>query len=197
MLVSDLPPHLRGERALASYFEGMGMCVESVSLCREVGGLKGLIGRRTEALVRLEKAWTDYLGNPSSVDVLLDPSESAVPPLIDLEDGHGGHSNSNSEGRPSVVVPHRKRPTVRPGWFKPKTDALEYYERWFREADAAVQQRRRTGKFRAAQTAFVTFEKMSSAVSLSPSRHYFFFPLRFLFRNSIPLQITSSKSPPK
>ncbi len=36
VLVTDLPNHLRGERALAVYFENMGLTVESVSICREV-----------------------------------------------------------------------------------------------------------------------------------------------------------------
>lgn len=172
VLVTKIPRHLQGERSLAVYFENMGLQVESVNLCREIGGLEGLLRKRTEALLKLEKSWTDYLGNPSSVDVY-DPSDNAIPPLIDLEDGNGGqlrrgyeraYGNEN-QGTPSIVVPHRKRPTIRPGWFKPKTDALEYYENEFREADAAVQKRRKSGKFKASHVAFVTFEKMSSAVS--------------------------------
>lgn len=165
VMVTDLPPHLRGERALAVYFESMDLTVESVSLCREVSTLRKLIDIRTRALLRLEKAWTDYLGNPSVVDVF-DPSDSAVPPLVDLEEGRAPSPSRMSP----LVVPHRKRPTIRPGWFKSKMDALEYLEERFKEADEAVKQRRKTGKFKASHTAFVTFEKMSSAVS-SPC-HY-------------------------
>ena len=170
VLVTQIPRHLRGERALAVYFENMGLQVESVSLCRDVGGLEGLLRRRTEALLNLEKSWTDYLGNPSSVDVY-DPSDNAIPPLIDLEEGsrdgqiRRGYGDNENRGTPSIVVPHRKRPTIRPGWFQPKTDALEYYEEEFKRADQAVQERRKTGKFKASHVAFVTFEKMSSAVS--------------------------------
>jgi calcium permeable stress-gated cation channel len=43
-------------------------------------------------------------------------------------------------------------------------DALEYLETQFKDADEEVRKKRRTGKFKATQTAFVTFEKMSSAV---------------------------------
>ena len=157
VLVTNLPNHLQGERPLAEYFENMGMSVESVTVCREVSSLKRLLDRRTNALLELERAWTKYVGNPSTVEEY-DP-EDIVAPLVDLEaeDGHG------PRGR--LVVPHRKRPTIRLGWFR-KVDALEYLEKQFREADEMVKKRRRSGRFRATQCAFVTFEKMSSAVSL-------------------------------
>ena len=160
VMVSDLPPHLRGERALAVYFENMGLTVESVSVCREVHALKALIDERTKALLELEKAWTDYLGNPSNVDVVA-PSDNPLPFLVDVEEGR---STSTTYASP-LVVPHRKRPTIRPGWFSPKKDALEHLELCFKEADQAVRQKRKIGKFKPSHTAFVTFEKMSSAVS--------------------------------
>lgn len=161
-LVTDLPNHLRGERALAVYFENMGLTVESVSLCREVNTLKILLDRRTDALLALEKMWVQYLGNPSTVEAV-DPSSSA-PPLIDIE---GGDQSTSADGNAvRFVVPHRKRPTMRPGWFKPEVDALEHLENCFKEADEAVRQKRKTAKFKASQSAFVTFEKMSSAVRL-------------------------------
>lgn len=160
VMVSELPNHLCGERALAVYFENMGLTVESVSVVREVLTLKTLLDRRTNALMKLEQAWTEYLGNPSNAEVMVDPS--ALPPLIDIE----GEPNRN--GRGTIVIPNRKRPTIRPGWFLPKVDALEYLEAQFKEADHAVQQKRKSGKFRASRVAFVTFEKMSSAVRNSP-----------------------------
>ncbi|EIN04656.1 DUF221-domain-containing protein [Punctularia strigosozonata HHB-11173 SS5] len=158
VMITQLPAHLRGERALAEYFEGMDLAVESVSVCREVGSLKRLIDARTRALLKLEKAWVDYVGNPSTVESY-DPAESVAPPLVDVADGVA--DAEAQRGR--VVVPHRPRPTIRVGWFGPKVDALEYLETKFKEADEAVRKKRRTGKFKATQTAFVTFEKMSSA----------------------------------
>lgn len=160
VLVTNLPNHLQGERPLAEYFENMGLLVESVTVCREVGSLKILLDRRTRALLALERAWVSYVGNPSSVEEY-DPEDSVDPPLVDVDAERG----RVSQGR--LVVPHRKRPTMRPGWFKPKVDALEYLETQFREADELVKKRRKTGKFKATQAAFVTFEKMSSAVSFS------------------------------
>lgn len=156
VLVTELPNHLQGERPLAEYFENMGMAVESVTVCREVGSLKVLLDKRTKALLALETAWVSYVGNPSTVEEY-DP-EDGVAPLLDV-DVEGGTS---SQAR--LVIPHRKRPTMRTGWFKPKVDALEYLEAQFKEADELVKKRRRTGKFKATRAAFVTFEKMSSAV---------------------------------
>lgn len=156
VLVTNLPNHLKGERPLAEYFENMGLAVESVTVCREVSSLKILLDKRTSALLALEKAWVDYVGNPSSVEEY-DP-EGAGAQLVDLD------IEDAQPRQGKLVVPHKKRPTMRPGWFKPKVDSLEYLEKEFREADELVKKRRKTGKFRATQSAFVTFEKMSSAV---------------------------------
>ena len=157
VLVTNLPIHLRSERTLAEYFENMDMAVESVSVCRELGALKTLLDQRTEALLDLERAWVKYVGNPSTVEEY-DPEGNGISLLVDTD----------IEGQPTqnrLVVPHRKRPTIRPGWFKPRVDALEYLEARFKEADELVKKKRRS-KFKSTKTAFVTFEKMSSAVCL-------------------------------
>lgn len=157
VLVTGLPNHLRGERALAEHFENMELSVEGVSVVREVGSLKSLLDKRTEALLRLEKTWVDYVGNPSTVETY-DPSDHAM-----LADGDPTIIEGQPPGR--VVVPHRKRPTIRPTWFSKRVDALEYLEQQFQQSDEAVRRRRKLGKFKATDAAFVTFEKMSSAVS--------------------------------
>ncbi|SCZ96759.1 BZ3500_MvSof-1268-A1-R1_Chr4-1g06692 [Microbotryum saponariae] len=79
VLVTDLPPHLRSEKALADYFESIhlneaheapsGLGVDSVVVTRAVGGMKELLHERTKALMALEKAWVDWLGNPVPVPV--------------------------------------------------------------------------------------------------------------------------------
>jgi hypothetical protein len=157
-MVTNLPNKLQGERPLAEYFENMGLSVESVSVCREVASLKNLLDKRTTALLALEAAWVQYVGNPSTVETF-DPSDSPMP-ILDLEAATPG------DGLSKFVVPHHKRPTMRPGWFKPKVDSLEYLEAQFKQADELVKQRRMR-KFKATQVAFVTFEKMSSAVRLA------------------------------
>lgn len=156
ILVTKLPSHLQGERALAEYFENIGLAVESVSVCRDIGSLRTLLDGRTKALLKLESEWVKYVGNPSSVESY-DPSDNAP------ADGEP----SALEGQPGrLVVPQKKRPTLRPGWFKAKVDALEFLEAEFKRADESVKKWRRSGKFRSSHAAFVTFEKMSSAVGL-------------------------------
>jgi hypothetical protein len=137
----------------------MGLSVESVTVCREVDTLKSLLDLRTKALLKLESAWTKYVGNPSVVESY-DPSENVIPHFSDGEPS----LLENQQGR--FVVPHRQRPITRPGWFSRKVDALEYLETKFTEADEKVKRWRRIGKTKATQVAFVTFEKMSSAVSV-------------------------------
>ncbi|KAG6811557.1 hypothetical protein H0H92_006861 [Tricholoma furcatifolium] len=156
VLVTDLPNHLQGERPLAEYFEHMGLAVESVTVCREVSNLKKLLDKRTKALLDLERAWVSYVGNPSSVEEY-DPEYMDFAPLVDVD------VEEAQPRRGRFVVPHRKRPTMRTGWFTPQVDALEYLEKQFKDADEVVKKRRRNGRFRATQSAFVTFEKMSSA----------------------------------
>ncbi|KAJ3503140.1 hypothetical protein NLJ89_g8565 [Agrocybe chaxingu] len=155
VLVTNLPHHLQGERTLAEYFENMDLAVESVTVCREVGSLKTLLDQRTKALLALEAAWVSYVGNPSTVEEY-DPETNGIA-LVDT-DIEGGAQQAQK-----LVVPHRQRPTIRPGWFKPRVDALEYLEAEFRKADELVKKKRRFGKYRSTGAAFVTFEKMSSA----------------------------------
>ncbi|PVF96948.1 DUF221-domain-containing protein [Serendipita vermifera] len=160
VMVTNLPNHLQSEQKLAVYFENMGLAVESVNLVRHAEVLNKLIDKRTEALLKLEAKWTKYVGNPSSVESY-DPSQnvrSDHAPLIDLNDP------DTMESQPvRVVVPHQKRPLVRPGWFTPKVDALEYHQKEFEDLNEQVRKKRKMGKFKATSTAFVTFEKMSGA----------------------------------
>ncbi|KAF9261079.1 DUF221-domain-containing protein [Marasmius fiardii PR-910] len=160
IMITRLPRHLQGERPLAEYFESMDMAVESVSIVREVGSLKTLLDQRTKALLELEQAWVSYVGNPSTVEEYDPESNANMPSLMDDDDLERGITPVQ---RGRLVVPHRKRPTLRPGWFSAKVDALEYLEKKFRDLDELVKRRRRTGRFKATETAFVTFEKMSAA----------------------------------
>jgi hypothetical protein len=165
IMVTDLPKHLRGERALAVHFEKMDLSVESVNLCRELGSLEDLIRERTDVLLQLESAWTQYVGNPSPVEDY-DPSVnvrndiSSGPNTIDI--GAGGTDEEVQRAR--LVVPHRRRPTIRTSFYGKKADALEYLQQKFSEADEAVRRKRKTARFNATATAFVTFKTMAPAV---------------------------------
>ncbi|KAK4055372.1 hypothetical protein OIO90_003210 [Microbotryomycetes sp. JL221] len=76
IMCTNLPPHLRSERALAEYFESIrlgelestSLGVDSVTVTRAVGGMKQLLDERTKSLKQLEKAWTSWLGNPAPVN---------------------------------------------------------------------------------------------------------------------------------
>lgn len=92
VMCTNLPPHLRSERALAEYFEGIhlgdaegssGLGVESVTVTRAVGSMTELLDKRTKALRKLEEAWSKYLGNPVTVDGPL--SVSGYQPSVEVE----------------------------------------------------------------------------------------------------------------
>ena len=86
---------------MAEYFENIGLAVESVSVCREIGTLKTLLDQRTEALLELENAWVSYVGNPSTVEEY-DPEGNGFSLMVDT-DIEGGQSAQSR-----LVIPHRK-----------------------------------------------------------------------------------------
>ncbi|KAH9048051.1 DUF221-domain-containing protein [Lactarius hengduanensis] len=163
VMVSGLPSHLRSERALAEHFENMKLSVESVNICRELGSLERLIDTRTRALLRLEDAWVQYVGNPSTVESY-DPSDHATV-------GEGDLATAEAQASHRLVIPHHKRPTLRPSYFSRPVDAIQFLEKKFLDADDAVKRYRRVGKFRPTDVAFVTFEKMSSAQIAAQAVH--------------------------
>lgn len=156
VMVTHLPQHLQGERALAVYFENMGLNVESVSVCRQLNSLAHLLEKRTRALLELEKYWVKYVGNPSTVENYDPFSSVAGTSVVNTDPELQNYSQR-------FVIPHQERPTLRTRWFRSKIDALEHLEKEFNEFDAAVQKKRQTAKFRPTHVAFVTFETMSSA----------------------------------
>ncbi|KAF8273382.1 DUF221-domain-containing protein [Lactarius quietus] len=163
VMVSGLPSHLRSERALAEHFENMKLTVESVNICRELGSLERLIDIRTHALLRLERAWVQYVGNPSTAESY-DPSDHATI-------GEGDLGTTEAQASHRLVIPHHKRPTLRPSWFSRPEDAIQFLEKKFLDADDAVKRFRRVGKFKPVDVAFVTFEKMSSAQIAAQAVH--------------------------
>ncbi|EIW68814.1 hypothetical protein TREMEDRAFT_31663, partial [Tremella mesenterica DSM 1558] len=167
VLVTCVPSHLRGDRALADYFEGCGWLVESVSVCREVEAVRLVLEKRTNALLKLEQAWADWVGNPANATIKdYDPNVYTVAKGTPAESGpkHGTACVRLHTGRP--------RPTYRPRWFGTKVDAIEFWEREFQVADEEVKQLRRTGKFEATHAAFVTFENAKDAQTACQVVHY-------------------------
>lgn len=185
---------------MADYFENCKWSVESVSVCREVEPLRRVLERRTNALLKLENAWADWVGNPAKGVSGYDPdlyvkrnkiarSLTASPQradvlLVDIHDEDNEESGQRSQSGQSSssnlmasrdvetgeedychVHTTRPRPTFRPRWFGAKVDAIEFWEKKFKEADEKVRLLRKKGKFEASQSAFVTFEHVKDAVS--------------------------------
>lgn len=184
VLVTNVPPHLRGDKALADYFESMSWTVESVSVCRDVGKLKKLLDARTNALLSLEAAWTKYVGNPakqttgytpdvySGARLTASPQQvgTLIPDLDEPESNGTAVSNDAEASETSQAVSTNPRPRFRPRWFGASVDAIDYWEKRFRAADESVRSMRKTGQFGATHAAFVTFEDVKDAVSLRPTR---------------------------
>lgn len=91
-----------------------------------------------------------------------------------------------------------KRPTVRIGglWglFGKNGDAIEYYTKLFDDLDKIVIERRRSPNYTMTNVAFVTFEHMSSAVSLLLFLHNHIISLdtnSFNLTRSLPLKLPS------
>jgi hypothetical protein len=195
VLVTNVPAHLRGDKALADYFEGMSWPVESVSVCRDVTKLKELLDERTNALLKLEAAWTTFVGNPAKKTKGYDPDiysgptrsspltaspQQAHEPLIpgldapsnDTSNGDVEQSQPASDLESNVLSPshdvqgERPRPRYRPKWFGASVDAIAHWEERFRNADDNVRAMRKTGQFGATHAAFVTFEDVKDAVCL-------------------------------
>ncbi len=160
-----------------------------MSVCREVEKLKAALGRRTDALLALERAWAEWVGNPAKVsgyrpDIYSKSGTSSpdeeplIPGLNDEDDStsitNGGRSQSHSisDVDPEIQQSHhhihttRPRPTLRKRLFGTKIDAIEYWEKEFIEADEQVKSMRSTGRFEATHVAFVTFEDVKDAVCL-------------------------------
>lgn len=191
VLVSNVPSHLRGDKALADYFEAIGWTVESVSVCRDVSRLKQQLDQRTHALLSLEAAWTQWVGNPvkqtmgyspdvysgaaRSSPLTASPQQAQTPLIPGLQEPE---SNGNVEApttsdteadersRSQSVKAPGPRPRYRPRWFGATVDAIEYWEKKYQYADEEVRSLRKTAQFGATHAAFVTFEDVKDAVSL-------------------------------
>ena len=167
VLVQAIPRHLRGERALADYFERLGWGVESVSCVRQIGGLSDLLNKRTAALLELERAWVEFVGNPATIDSGLFHKSSAPSPS-----GSPGQDATPTDLAPllaTLEIPGRRRPQIRIGgnrWapWRPFVDKIGYWEGEFARWDERVKEIRKAGRFEASGAAFVTMESMADAV---------------------------------
>lgn len=202
VLVTDIPPHFRGDRALAEYFEGCGWEVESVSICRHLSALKEALRRRTDALLELERAWARWVGNPAEAPGY-DPEvyrkqkggiDEGPRFLSELNQDTPVHTTDTSNAEDNAeeavdtsdlpddpeslrlryanVKSTKPRPTIRPSVVSRAVDAIQYWEDRFWAADEGVRLLRKTGLFPATYVAFVTFEHAKSAQEASQVVHF-------------------------
>ncbi|KAG0281103.1 hypothetical protein BGZ95_006779 [Linnemannia exigua] len=179
VMVVGLPMHLQSDRALATFYESLGVgTVESAHVCRHVTTLQRLIEQRAHALRHLEVTYTRYYGNPSGrsdydPDAILAENDTT---LDENQAENAQENNRNSiievdEGyslvRASTI---KKRPTMRLGFmgiFGRKVDKIEHYREVFATLDKAVQKMRMSRVYATTSIGFVTFEEMQHAQILA------------------------------
>ena len=167
VMVVGLPHSLQDDRALAIYYESLNVGrVESAHVCRHVSALRDLIEERARALEKLERAYTEYYGNPSGVEGY-DPEriEATFENDLTIEE----HSRNTNESTSLLRPQDKKRPTMRLGlWglFGKSVDKIDHCREVFEVLDKAVQERRLSRIFATTTVGFVTFEEMSSAVGI-------------------------------
>ncbi|KAG0239108.1 hypothetical protein B0O80DRAFT_13677 [Mortierella sp. GBAus27b] len=167
VMITELPDHLQNDRALATFYESLGVgTVQSAHVCRHVSKLKEWVEERARALRSLEKAYTEYLGNPSVVPGY-DPKQIvAGNDELPME---GSDENTN-EHAPLLRTQDRKRPTMKLGLFGlfgKEEDKITHWRRNFDALDKKVQTKRLSRVFASTTVGFVTFEEMHSAQILA------------------------------
>ncbi|KAF9584085.1 hypothetical protein BGW38_007635 [Lunasporangiospora selenospora] len=181
VMIVGLPPYLQSDRALATFYESLGVgTVESAHVVRHVSRLKRLLEQRAFALRALELVYTEYYGNPSSrkdfdPDKILQENERLLENLhqenttVDADGTNRDGPRPNSELTSASYSP-KKRPTIRLGFlglFGKKVDKIDHRREVFATLDKAVQKMRLSRIYTMASIGFVTFEDMHSAQILA------------------------------
>ncbi|KAF9288616.1 hypothetical protein BGZ88_008105 [Linnemannia elongata] len=179
VMVVGLPAHLQSDRALATFYESLGVgTVESAHVCRHVTTLQRLIEQRAHALRHLEMTYTRYYGNPSGrtdydPDAILAENDITADDN-QVENGQGTNRDSMvdvDEGYSLVRASSiKKRPTMRLGFMGilgRKVDKIDHYREVFATLDKAVQKMRMSRVYATTSIGFVTFEEMHAAQILA------------------------------
>lgn len=133
-----------------------------------------LVAERAKVLEKLERAYTEYWGNPCS-DPTYDPD--AIIAETEAEPGSVLSPRGPSEESHTALLPiatkKKQRPTIRTGLFGifgKKVDAIDYLTQKFNELDDETVKARKSRAYEVTTVGFVTFEGMQSAVGL-PLEH--------------------------
>ncbi|KAG0341801.1 hypothetical protein BG000_007984 [Podila horticola] len=176
VMVIGLPQHLQNDRSLATFYESIGVgMVESAHVCRHVRLLKKLIEQREHALRALEKAYSEYYGNPSGVpsydpDIIYAENDRTLGNRPSTDDHNDEDQDDENAALLRSSIPGKKRLTMRLGFlgiFGKKVDRIDHSREVFATLDKAVQKMRMSRVFAKTSIGFVTFEEMNSAQILA------------------------------
>ena len=166
--LSGIPEELRSEDMIKEAIENLQIGkVERVLLCKDWKELDGLVAQRMSVLRKLEKAWTEHLGQPKHGGnrLLLRASGgngNHVDELENLVDGNNNeqpHVDSASSDRPKTRIWHGFL-----GLQSLRIDAIDYYEEKLRKLDEKIGSSRNK-VYKPTPLAFVTLDSTAAAVS--------------------------------
>ncbi|KAK3047233.1 hypothetical protein LTR09_011333 [Extremus antarcticus] len=172
--LSGIPADLRDEERLKEFIESLDIGkVESVTVCRNWRELDDAVVARTNALRKLEEAYTINLGQ-RRVERNLEslPISQPTPPSPQGRDLLSDDDAAESTGVMDTIAPtyaapyERQRPktNVRYGFMKLRSrqvDAIDYFEERFRQADELVKKLRQK-TFEPVPLAFVTMDSVAA-----------------------------------
>lgn len=139
--LSGVPQDLRTESALKQYIEALGIGqVRKINFCRNWKHLDDMCDHRKGILVKLERAWSEYLGHAPTQE-------------------HFAEENNGGQIELSNCPP---RPCGRVTWFGPKLDLIQHYSQELSLVDDRIALAR-TQDYPRTDTAFVTLDSVASA----------------------------------
>lgn len=174
--LSGVPPELRDPDALKEHIETLGIGqVTSVTICKHWKELDKLMERRKKMLSKVERAWTEYLGNDGSMrSAKTMPIVSSLPqsPIHMTDPNDDEHSAASA---PLLAINLQtiingtqalgRRPLLRIGlfgWFGKHVDKIDYYTVRLEAIDQKVKLARHR-EYKATPVAFVTMDSVASA----------------------------------
>lgn len=169
--VSGISKKLRNEAALKEHIESIGIgSVSSVNFCRNWSKIDLLFDEREKILLKLERAWSDYLGPTWLNDLEASATNDDIeePEMSDTSDETTcllGHSRGGVLELGLGQVGGYKRPTERTKFFGlwgPKIDILDKYSDQLETLDRQIELERHK-EFAATDSAFVTVDSVATA----------------------------------
>ncbi|KAH0558907.1 hypothetical protein GP486_004468, partial [Trichoglossum hirsutum] len=170
--LSGIPKKLKSEDRIKEYIEALEVGkVESVTLCRNWGGLDDLMDERAGLLRKLEEAWTVHLGyrrverSLESLPITQPPPPEPIP--AQEADEESSALLEHGDGGQNYNIPYareRPRTRVRYGFLSLKSkrvDAIDLFEGQLKRLDEKIKILREK-EFEPTALAFVTMDSVSA-----------------------------------